>query len=208
MQNLIKRWRNTCQQMQMLPPPDHVLHQLLARYSEEHRKYHTIQHLEECFDKLDEVRAEARRPGEIELALWFHDAVYDVRRHDNEEQSAALAASCLSGTEVADDRSRKVQDLILATSGHHQSADPDTRVMLDVDLSILGAAPARFAEYEQQIRSEYQHVPDAVFIAGRQAILERFLRRPQIFMTRTFFDKYEQQARTNLINALTKLHGG
>ena len=62
---------------------------LLAAYAEPQRHYHSTQHLAECLHGFETVRHLAQRPAEVALALWFHDAVYDVQRHDNEAQSAA-----------------------------------------------------------------------------------------------------------------------
>ena len=128
-----------------------LMNQLVAAYSERQRHYHTLQHLRECLAHFGAASALARRPAEVELALWFHDAIYDPQRGDNEERSAdwahasVLAAGC--APEVAD----RVRDLVLLTKGHAAPADdPDAAVLLDVDLAILGAAPARFDEYERQ----------------------------------------------------------
>jgi predicted metal-dependent HD superfamily phosphohydrolase len=118
--------------------------------------------------------------------------------------AAALAADCLAHA-GASDRAETVQALILATRDHEASDEQDFHILLDVDLSILGADSRRFDEYEKQIRTEYQHVPAAIFSNARKEILEKFLRRPKIFKTRTFFDRYEQRARKNLNDALANL---
>ena len=83
--------------------------------------------------------------------------------------------------------------------------DPDTRLLLDVDLAILGAAPARFAESSRQVRAEYAHVPDATFRAGRARVLAGFLQRPRIYVTDVFRDALEERARANLQQALEAL---
>ncbi|HKH20109.1 MAG TPA: hypothetical protein VKB53_04265 [Gammaproteobacteria bacterium] len=77
------RWRHVWKRFGVSAPNEILLQDLIARCSEPHRKYHTMQHLNECFDKLQEIRAAAVHPDEIELALWFHDAIYDVKRQDN-----------------------------------------------------------------------------------------------------------------------------
>jgi predicted metal-dependent HD superfamily phosphohydrolase len=176
-----------------------LLNQLVAAYSERQRHYHTLQHLRECLANFDAGASLARHPAEVELALWFHDAVYDPQRADNEERSAqwghasVLAAGC--APEVAD----RVRDLVLATKAHEAPAgDPDAALLLDVDLAILGAAPARFAEYERQVRAEYAHVPEAEFRARRARVLQGFLDRPRIYRTEAFFGALEQRARENL----------
>jgi predicted metal-dependent HD superfamily phosphohydrolase len=164
-----------------------------------------LQHLEECFAALDALRPDGTDATAVELALWFHDAIYDVHRHDNEERSAAWAASILARAGVPQAMVDKVTSLVLATRHHASSADPDTCMLVDADLAILGAAPARFREYERQIRAEYAHVPEPVFAQKRGQILEDFLRRPVLFVTPAFHPWHEQQARRNLAEALQRL---
>lgn len=132
------------------------------------------------------------------MALWFHDAVYDPKAPDNEEQSAALARQCLltAGTSAA--LTETVVQLVMATKDHDVHAGPDAGLMVDIDLSILGREEARFFEYEEQIRKEYGWVPETVFAPKRAEILEGFLSRDPIYVTEWFRNKYERQARKNL----------
>jgi predicted metal-dependent HD superfamily phosphohydrolase len=171
---------------------------LLARYSEPWRRYHTLQHLEECIAQFEPVRPLAARPAEIEAALWFHDAVYDVRRHDNEQESARLADASLGQAGVDQDVRERVTELILATRHSAAPEGNDEMLLVDVDLSILGAAATRFQEYEKQIREEYAFVPEAAFCSKRQQILASLMMRPRIYATAHFFNLLEAQARTNL----------
>jgi predicted metal-dependent HD superfamily phosphohydrolase len=92
-----------------------VFDELLARYSEPHRKYHTLQHLAECLAHFEAVRHLAEKPGEIEIALWFHDGIYDTQRHDNERQSADWAREVLEGHGAEPATVQRVDDLIMAT---------------------------------------------------------------------------------------------
>ena len=174
----------------------------MRAYSEPHRHYHTVRHLEECFSKLEELQSEAVHIGEIELALWFHDAVYDVKRHDNEEKSAEWACSCLRQAKAPVEITQHVRSLISATRHHAPTMDIDTKILLDVDLSILGTSPERFQEYAQQIRDEYRHVPLPLFAHKRKVVLECFLKRPRIFNTGAFFERYESHARNNIENEM------
>ena len=175
-----------------------LMNQLVAAYSERHRHYHTLQHLRECLAHADAVRTLAKHPAEVELALWFHDAVYDPRRTDNEERSArwahasVLAAGCDAA--IAD----RVSALVIATAGHHASDDVDTQLLVDIDLSILGASYARFDEYERQVRLEYAHVDDAAFRAGRLKFVTGMLARPAIYATQVYREALEPRARENL----------
>jgi len=202
---LRQRWQTTWQRLAPAAPPATLFDDLERRYREAHRHYHTLQHLEECFAALDALRPDGSDATAIELALWFHDAVYDVHRHDNEERSAAWAASILARAGVPQALVDQVTSLILATRHHVPSTDPDACMLVDVDLAILGAPPARFREYERQIRAEYAHVPEPVFAQKRRQILEDFLRRPALFVTPAFNARYERQARYNLAEALQRL---
>jgi predicted metal-dependent HD superfamily phosphohydrolase len=139
-----------------------LFNQLVRAYGEPQRHYHTLQHLRECLAHCEAAAALARRPEEVELALWFHDAVYDPRRQDNEQRSADWARSSVLAAGCDAAIAERVAGLVLLTAGHEAPADdPDAQLLLDVDLAILGAAPARFVEYERQIRAEYAHVPQA-----------------------------------------------
>jgi predicted metal-dependent HD superfamily phosphohydrolase len=180
-----------------------VFNQLVGAYSERHRHYHTLQHLRECLAHCDAAATLARHPAEVELALWFHDAVYDPRRDDNEERSAQWAARAVLAAGCGPEVARRVEALVLATRTHDASDDPDTQVVLDIDLAILGAGPARFAQYEGQIRAEYAHVPEAEFRRRRAQLLAGFLARPKIYSTAAFGAALEQQARSNLQASLS-----
>lgn len=182
-----------------------LLLDLVARYSEPHRKYHTMQHLEECFGKLRELRALARQPHEIELALWFHDAIYDTRRKDNEEKSAEWARSAALAAGVTAPAGDRVYELVMATRHNAVPAGIDAQILVDVDLSILGASPDRFDEYEVQVRQEYSWVPGPLFRRERRKILEDFLERPRLFQTAQFVAAYEARARDNLQRSIAKL---
>ena len=176
--------------------------ELLTRYAEPHRAYHTQQHLAECLALFEEFRAHAERSAEVEIALWFHDAIYDVYRHDNETLSADWARSAMLEAGASADACERVAALVLATRHSVAPQTADEQLLVDIDLTILGAAPARFAEYERQIRVEYAHVPQDVFNAKRGAILAAFLARPFIYGGSAFRDRFEAAARFNLAQAL------
>lgn len=179
---------------------------LTRAYAEPQRHYHSQQHIAECLTEFDGAKHLAQQPVAVELALWFHDAVYDPRAENNEEQSAAMASSCLE-TGGASRLAVTVSDLVMATKLHGTEAGPDAALMVDVDLSILGQCEQRFAEYEAQIREEYHWVPELIFNSKRAEILERFLVRSRIYATDFFAAKYEQKARRNLEGSIQHLKG-
>ena len=207
MNELQTSWHDTWQSLR-LPAPDDVLAALLARWAEPHRRYHTAQHLRECLALFTAHRGLAERPGEVAIALWFHDAVYDTARHDNEAESAAWARRVLHAAGAAQDVVERVDALILATRHSQRPATPDERLLVDIDLAILGAEPARFDEYERQIRDEYGFVPEDVFRDKRAVILRGFLARPAIFTTAALGARFEARARVNLAGAIARLDQG
>lgn len=180
---------------------------VLARYDEPHRAYHTVEHLREAWAALETLlRAEAvtgERARTARLALWFHDAVYDPRAADNEAASAALARRVLGAAGepagVVDDVARLVE-----ATAEHRAAPDDAAAgcLLDADLWILSAPPDRYDRYVAQVRTEYAHVPDSDFAAGRGAILRDLLDRPRLYVT-SAARPWESPARANLARELT-----
>lgn len=175
---------------------------LLARYSEPQRKYHGLQHLRECIQAFVVVGELPPHGHDVEIALWFHDAVYDPLKHDNEQRSADLAVSALQHAGVTQNVTDRVHRLILGTRHEASPIDLDEQILVDVDLSILGSTVERFAEYEQQVRQEYAFVPEAVFWRKRRQILQGFVDRKRIYHSEHFFASREQAARANLQSAI------
>jgi predicted metal-dependent HD superfamily phosphohydrolase len=178
---------------------------LTAAYSEPHRHYHNLRHIVECQQEFETARDLATSPEAIELAIWFHDAIYDTKATDNEEKSAAWAVEFLEGAGVAGSIVEKVSNLVLATKNHDVSLDEDAPILVDVDLSILGQPQQRFWEYETQIREEYSWVEEDLFAEKRGEILTAFLERERIFSTDLFYRRYELQARRNIQTSVAKL---
>lgn len=201
LQHLHHHWLRTWSELQHTPPPG-LCEQLLQAYNEPQRHYHTLQHLAECLQLQSESAQLAQRPAEIAIALWFHDAVYDVKAHDNEAQSADWAVTALQAAGVSVEVQTRVHALIMATEHTAAPLAGDSALLMDIDLAILGAAPARFAEYEWQIRQEYAWVQEDVFVEKRCALLQSFMSRPHIYNTTFFHQKLEATARANLQKAL------
>jgi predicted metal-dependent HD superfamily phosphohydrolase len=188
-------------------PPEALFGELAARYDEPHRAYHTRQHLAECFAAFAPVAAQAERPAEVELGLWFHDAIYDTRSDRNEDASAEWAERSLAAAGVPDAGAR-VRALVLATKHAAEPAEPDAKLLVDVDLAILGAGPERFAEYEAQIRREYGWVPEEAYRTARVRVLSSFLARRAIYLTPAFARRLEPRARDNLTRSIETLRRG
>lgn len=204
---LDQSWQRSWQGLAARGTGAEVYEALVIRYSESHRHYHTLQHLAECLNAFDSVRALAPHPAEVEMALWFHDAIYDVKGHDNELHSAEWASRTLREAGVASESVERIRTLILATRHAVLPVTPDEQVLVDIDLSILGARAERFAEYEAQIRSEYSYVPGWIFRRKRRAILRGFLDRERIYSTEHFHAALETRARENLSRTVTGRFG-
>jgi predicted metal-dependent HD superfamily phosphohydrolase len=183
------------------PAPAGLLDDLVARHGEPGRSYHTLAHVLDCLEKTAITREIQDDPAAVELALWFHDAVYDPRRSDNEERSAALAEEALARP-LGGERAARVAELVLAT--RHRAPPPpgDAAVVVDADLSILGAAPDAYDAYAEAVRREYSWVPGFLYRRRRAKVLRSFLARDRIFTTEPFHERYEARARANLERAL------
>ncbi len=190
--------------------PVEILDHLEQRHAEVHRHYHTWTHIEALLSWQEKLARQLNDPTAVELAVLFHDAIYDPHATDNEAQSAALMMSALDGR-VPPTTLARANRLILATAGHQlpDTTDPllnaDCAFFLDMDLSILGAAPAAFDTYEQAIRKEYAFVPAADYRQGRGAILRDFQARERLYFTDYFHDRLDRQARANLTRSIEKL---
>lgn len=202
---LEKYWSRCIDELGGSLPPPFVWNELTARYQEAHRAYHTFQHLDECFGWFQQSYDLAASPGELAFALFYHDAVYDPRASDNELRSAELAVSVLEEYVRGDSNCARIHELILMTRHDAIAVDPDAALLVDIDLAILGAAPARFDEYETQVRMEYAWVSDEAFREGRSKILKSFRERPAIYRTPYFFERLETPARANLARSIDRL---
>ncbi len=178
---------------------------LRTMYSEPQRFYHNMVHVESCLAELDSAGQLVQRPDLVEFSIWYHDAIYDTKAKDNEEQSAQLAYDACLDARLSHDFATGTRDLILATKHDAVPQGIDARLLIDVDLSILGKSVQEFDEYEQNIRREYSWVPEDQFRQGRSAILQMFLDRDSIYLTDFFKGKYESQARENLQRSIDAL---
>jgi predicted metal-dependent HD superfamily phosphohydrolase len=143
-------------------------------------------------------------PIALELAIWFHDAIYAPLKGNNEAASADLATARLAALGAEEDLQKKVHRLILVTLHDREPNDPDETLLLDIDLSILGGERERFEVYESAIRQEYRLVPGPLYRRKRKAILQSFLARPVLYHTAPF-RKSEARARENLEWAISRL---
>jgi len=173
-------FRQTWTALGLAGSPEPTLGELLRAYAEPQRAYHTLTHIEEGLALIDRLAESWSSIAHVRWAWWFHDAMYQPLRPDNEVRSAAWAARVLRTEGGAEEDVAQVQGLIQTTAGHLPGSG-DTSLFAQVDLAILGATNPRFRAYCDQVRTEYAAVPEAAFRAGRRAVLTDFLARMPLF---------------------------
>jgi predicted metal-dependent HD superfamily phosphohydrolase len=179
---------------------------LLARWAEPQRRYHTTDHLIAVLDRIDELADHAADPDAVRLAAWFHDAVYRPDRSENEERSAALAERALPEAGVPAPVTAEVARLVRLTVTHDPAqGDRNGEVLCDADLAVLAGSPDTYADYASAVREEYGFVPDEAFRTGRADVLRQLLALPRLFRTPVGHDRWERPARHNLATELELL---
>lgn len=187
--------------------------ELIERYQDPSRRYHTAEHLAHVLEVVDELAESATDVRAVRFAAWFHDAVYSYgvdadTQPTNEECSAQLAESVLHTLGEPEALVREVARLVRLTE--HHAPQPDDRngaVLCDADLAILGSDEVAYTRYRDQIRAEYQEIPEAVFRPGRAKILRELLALPTLFHTESARRRYEAAARANLSAEIASLEG-
>ena len=190
-------------------PAGDIYDRIVAGYAEPARHYHTLDHISACLGELDRTEMAEGPRRLIELALWWHDAIYDPTKPDNEAKSAVLARENLAAPGEDEGVIEEVARLIMLTVGHSVPAgDVTGATMVSIDLSILGRSPAVYDWYAGTVRAEYAHVPEAPFRAGRAMVMSRFLEAPYIFADPAFRARFEDQARANIAREIATLQAG
>jgi predicted metal-dependent HD superfamily phosphohydrolase len=192
-----------------LPPA--LRERLAAAYAEPHRRHHTRAHIDALLGGLREHADLATNPALIEAAIWFHDAIYDTRRGDNEALSAKWAERELSALAWPASAVERVAAMVCATQHHDAAAaslDPDTALFLDLDLSVLASPGSAYAAYSDGVRAEYAWVGADAYREGRGHVLRSFLNREAIYLTPELRAAWEDRARHNLARELAALQRG
>lgn len=178
---------------------------LIAAYSETHRHYHDLSHLVAVLESLDQVEELTSQKDLIELALWFHDAIYKTKSSNNEAKSAQWARTFLTENDVNEETINKVVELIMATEHNHVPVDEDQKLIIDIDLAILGRSEEIYTKYQQDVRQEYAWVPKFIYTRKRNALLTSFLARARIYSCDVFYEALEANARQNISRELEGL---
>lgn len=182
---------------------------LVAAYRAPERGYHDDRHLTEVLDHLGMLMSQPAAagvdPDAVVLAAWFHDAVYEGQR-DDEERSASLAQEALAATGVPTSLVGEVARLVRLTADHRPDPDDVAGALLcDADLAVLAAARERYDDYVQGVRREYADLDDATFRTGRAAVLQALLSAPTLFHTPLGQELWERPARANVRHELDTL---
>ena len=178
---------------------------LIAAYSAPGRHYHNLAHIQDCLGALSSIDGLSAADRDLLVqAIWWHDAVYDATKSDNEEQSAQLAEEAVPA-DIRDEVGR-----LIRLTKSHQVAPGDRlgAILISIDLSILGAEPDRYDAYAASIRKEFSYVPEAAYRSGRSDVLRRFMARPVIFPDPGFATRYDQRARANMAREIASLNDG
>lgn len=186
--------------------PTELISRLIPRYAEPHRRYHTWSHVAHVFDASERISED--RSLTLGLAIFFHDAVYRPERTDNEEESARLLLAEGEKARLPPSILKEASALVRITA--HAGSDVDAseraRVLLDADLSILGAPADAFEAYERAVAEEYTSVfSPKEFLVGRKAFLEKLLKREWIFYSERGRRLWEGAARTNIARSIASL---
>jgi predicted metal-dependent HD superfamily phosphohydrolase len=204
METLHNNWQTLCNHY----TTDHALiekcyAELTKAYTEKQRHYHTLEHIASMMTEILVCKDPLLNKDALLFATWFHDIVYDPKKHDNEQRSAAKAVERLNQLQVPKEMILLIEQLILATANHVTAAfTPELNFFLDCDLKILGAASDKYQEYATAIRKEYKHVLSFIYKLERKKVLQRFIASPVIYRTVHFQERYEQQARINVANEI------
>src|SRR5450631_2295771 len=178
---------------------------LEVAWTEPHRHYHDTRHLGECLALWTRWRDQCDRPGEVAIALWFHDAVYDPRAAGNEVNSAAWAARALLKAGLPSETAQRVHELVMATRHDTQTQGRDAQLLVDIDLAILGSPGERFERYDQDVRKEFAWVPGYRYRTQRTRVLQGFLDRPRLYHGASAVALLEARSRVNLAAAISRL---
>ncbi|GAA1168597.1 putative metal-dependent HD superfamily phosphohydrolase [Kitasatospora gansuensis] len=203
---LLDRWTALLLRTGATVDPGPYGRDLLARWAEPQRRYHSTAHLTAVLDHVDTLAGHAEDADAVRLAAWFHDAVYKPDRSENEERSAQLAVRALREAGLGEPLTEEVARLVRLTVGHHPApGDRNGEVLCDADLAVLGGTPEQYAAYAAAVRAEYAFVPDDAFREGRAAILRQLLALPALYRTDTARQRFDDAARRNLAAELMLL---
>lgn len=202
--NLIDRWKRLMSELG-LSGNNETYESLISAYSESHRYYHDLGHLKMVLTQFAKVERLAENKGHVELALWFHDVIYKPFSSANEQNSAKWASEFLESNGVAKAVVKNVSGLVMATSHLGEVISSDEKLIVDIDLAVLGQSKEEYEKYLNGVRQEYWLVPSFIYRKKRKAILQSFLERGKIYYNETFNNELGTKAHRNLLNDIKNL---
>lgn len=198
------KWNNLCQRLNISDDQESFKN-IISHYSEPHRHYHTLNHINSCLQELEPIKASLNNPEAVELAIWYHDIIYTIGQSDNEEKSAKFAKEFCRKNNLSSFFTKQVENHILATKHISSSNDLDSQYLADIDMAILGQSSNIFDKYEDQVCQEYLTLySKSDYQKGRKVFLETVLKNP-IYSTDFFKNKYQQSAENNIKRVIVNL---
>lgn len=183
-----------------------ALLELVNAYSSGKRYYHNLHHIQFMLEAIAPWENQANNYPAIQLAVWFHDVIYNPKAKDNEEKSAEYAAQVLNQLNISQTTIDAVNKMILNTKNHQaDTEDIDSQILVDADLAILGSDESSYQFYAKGIRREYGWLSNEDYRLGRLNVLKKFLQRPRIYFTEPMFQQYEAKARKNMLAEIEAL---
>jgi predicted metal-dependent HD superfamily phosphohydrolase len=101
-----------------------------------------------------------------------------------------------------------VKDLIRYTEHNCFFAEKlhkDAQLLLDFDLCILSKNEDVYNKYSRDIRQEYKRYSNFLYQKGRLEVLQKFLDKDKIYLTKEF-NLFEENARKNIKNEIIYLN--
>ncbi|WP_412559442.1 hypothetical protein [Winogradskyella sp. MIT101101] len=180
---------------------------IVDHYSNTSRYYHNLAHIQNMLNQAEDFKSHVEDYDVLVFAIWYHDIIYKSTKNDNEVKSALFAKKALKSLDFDEKKLKNIEDLIISTKKHQIILDEndDNAYLLDFDLSILGSDWKTYQNYTQQIRKEYKIYPEFMYKPGRKKVLQHFLERETLYFTEVYQDKFETQARENIIKELKLL---
>ena len=176
---------------------DRVFAELVSRYSEPQRRYHTPVHINHCLGQFDAAASLMDNPDAVELAVWFHDVIYDVPTAGNERRSAEHFLEYM-GDGPPEELNRTVYDLVIVTDHKRLPESNDEKLLIDIDLSSFGLPWDRMLSDSVDVRNEFPNVSDEKYYPAQLKFLQSLLDREHFCFTTFFRERHERSARDNI----------
>ncbi len=184
-----------------------IIHQqLMDSYNEPQRYYHTLDHIEHCLSLFDKISSKLQSPHALELAIWFHDVVYQPGATNNEQLSADQFMQTTKNRFDDSLRNTVYQHIMATLHLHSEMTHADTKYMVDIDLSSFGLPWPEFIHDSENLRREMAHLSNADYCRKQSAFQQALMDRPRFFRSDYFYQNYESQARQNLSDYYESIH--